>query len=286
MAHLVLGYPTLAESIRTAEAYARAGMQILELQIPFSHPTADGPVITAACQEAVRQGVSVQDCIAAIRTIRERWPEQEIMVMSYVNRVFAFGFQRFASEMKEVGVQHLIVPDLPVDSAAAASFIVHRSSFQLVPVLAANVSDARLDQLLGMGFDFFYLMSDFKITGSGFSLNPRLREVIGKIKSAGPTPPPPPNGRGGTAYTATNASEVVSSPLPFGGGVGGGVATRYRVGIGFGISTPEQARLVADEADVAIIGSALIQAQREGRLEGYLGALQAGFDQPMTTFKN
>jgi len=246
MAHLVLGYPTLAESIRTAETYVRAGVQILELQIPFSHPTADGPVITAACQEAVRRGVSVQDCIAAIRSIREQWPEQEIMVMSYLNRVFSFGFQRFVEEMEQIGVRHLIVPDLPVDSAPA--FTVHGSSLKLVPVLAANVSDARLEKLLGMGFDFFYLMSDFKITGSEFSLNPRLREVIAKIKSAGATRSRP----------GTEAREGL------------------RVGIGFGISTPEQTRLVAEEADVAIIGSALIQAQREGRLERYLEALRTG----------
>lgn len=256
MAHLVLGYPTLAESIRTAETYVRAGVQILELQIPFSHPTADGPVITAACQEAVRQGVTVRDCIGAIRSVREQWPEQEIMVMSYVNRVFSFGFQRFVEEMERAGVRHLIVPDLPVDGAA--SFIPHRSSLKLVPVLAANIPDARLEKLLGMDFDFFYLMSDFKITGSGFSLNPRLRELIGKIKSAGATPIRP--------GTETDKG--------------------LRVGIGFGISTPEQARLVAAEADVAIIGSALIQAQREGRLERYLEELRARFGQPMTTFKN
>lgn len=242
MAHLVLGYPTLTESIRTAEAYVRAGVQILELQIPFSHPTADGPVITAACQEAVRQGVSVEDCIAAIQAIRERWPKQEIMVMSYVNRVFSFGFQRFAEEIAAAGVRHLIVPDLPVDAPLATSFTVHGSSLKLVPVLAANVSDARLDHLLSMGFDFFYLMSDFKITGSGFSLNPRLREVIGKIKA-----------------TSSHSGEGL------------------RVGIGFGISTPEQVWSVAEEADVAIIGSALILAQRAGRLEEYLGALQRAF---------
>lgn len=243
MAHLVLGYPTLTESIRTAAAYVRAGVQILELQIPFSHPTADGPVITAACQEAVRQGVSVRDCIGAIRSIREQWPEQEIMVMSYANRLYHFGFQQFADEMEAVGVRHLIVPDLPVDGAAR--FIAPPSSVQWVPVLAANVPDSRLDQVLGMGFDFFYLMSDFKITGSGFSLNPRLREVIDKIKSSGATSSRP------------------------------GTAAGRRIGIGFGISTPEQARLVAYEVDVAIIGSALILAQQEGRLERYLEKLAA-----------
>jgi len=235
MAHLVLGYPTLEESIRTAGAYVKAGVAILELQIPFSHPTADGPVITAACQEAVeRQHVSVDDSLAAIRTIRNQYPEQEIMVMSYVNRVYAYGLKNFFREMESLGVRHLIIPDLPVDDTLHPSFLIPHSSLSLVPVLAANVSDARLKKLLAMDFDFYYLMSDFKITGSTFSLNPRLQGVIDRIKQS---------------------------------------SQAKRIGIGFGISTPEQARLVAEVADVAIIGSALIQAQQNGTLDEYLEQL-------------
>lgn len=238
MAHLVLGFPNLEESLRTAATYIRAGVQVLELQIPFSHPTADGPVITAACREAVRQGVKVQNCIDAVKRLREQFPEQEIMVMSYLNRIYSFGFQKFVEEMEDLNIRHLIVPDLPVDE-----FSIH-STVKLVPVLAANVSDARLEKLLGMGFDFFYLMSDFKITGSTFSLHPRLREMIEKIKSGGDSKSPP--------------------DLP-------------RIGIGFGISTPEQVRLVAQEADLAIIGSALIKAQQENLLADYLEALRNAF---------
>ena len=272
MAHLVLGYPNLEESLRTAEIYIRAGVQVLELQIPFSHPTADGPVITEACREAVRQGVTVQDCIEAIRHLREQFPEQEIVVMSYLNRIYSFGFQKFMEEMEGLGIRHLIVPDLPVGDFFAQQLTSRvipsearnlrkmpnekgtqiprfarndtKTEVKLVPVLAANVSDIRLENLLGMGFDFFYLMSDFKITGSTFSLHPRLKRLIAKIKSGGDSKSPP--------------------DLP-------------RVGIGFGISSPEQARLVTEEADLAIIGSALIQAQREGRLNKYLAELKNAF---------
>ncbi|MEO6758033.1 MAG: tryptophan synthase subunit alpha, partial [Saprospiraceae bacterium] len=226
MGHLVLGYPSLAESIRTAGLYADAGIAILELQIPFSHPTADGPVITAACQEAVEnQHVSMTDCMVAIRSIRESYPEQEIMVMSYINRVFAYGMEKFRREMNALGIRHLIIPDLPVDFPGFADFKNQGDqSPKLVPVLAANVSDARIEKLLAMGFDFFYLMADFKITGSTFSLHPRLQEVIAKI----------------------NPLDTKQETL----------STR-RIGIGFGISSPEQALLVTQTADVAIIGSAL-----------------------------
>lgn len=253
MGHLVLGYPTLAESLRTAEKYIGAGVEILELQIPFSHPTADGPVITAACQEATLNGVSIRDCIEAIRVLRERAPAQEIMVMSYLNRIYTFGLQAFVAEMEDLGIRHLIIPDLPVDSLLGLSIggcektprsAQHDNSagLKLVPVLAGNTPEDRLEKLLSQGFDFFYLMSDFKITGSGFSLHPRLKEIAQKIKS--------------------QQSKTNKQP---------------RIGIGFGISNPEQARLVAQEADVAIIGSALIQAQNAGNLEEYLESLRRAF---------
>ena len=159
--------------------------------------------------------------------------------MSYLNRIFAHGLAEFGREMRAMHIRHLIVPDLPVDSPLAQTLTgADTSPLTLIPVLAANVSAARLEKLLALGFDFFYLRADFKITGSTFSLHPRLTEVVEKIKACPP------------------------------------LASKRRIGIGFGISTPEQARLIVKTADVAIIGSALIQAQQQGRLEMYLESFQ------------
>ncbi|MCB0533115.1 MAG: tryptophan synthase subunit alpha [Lewinellaceae bacterium] len=265
MGHLVLGYPTLAESIRTAERYVRAGLAILELQIPFSHPTADGPVITEACRRAVEQKVTVPDCLEAIRTLREKFPEQEMMVMSYVNRVYAYGFDRFYREMERLGVRHVIIPDLPCqphpqplppgggesDLVTPHALAIEMKNYSAgkppsprgeglglgsqVAILAANTPSSRLNQLLAAGYDFFYLMSDFKITGSTFSLHPGLQDMAARIK----------------AHDQQN-----------------------RVGIGFGIETPEQVLAVLEVADYAIIGSALIRAQQEARLDNYLEKLK------------
>lgn len=233
MAHLVLGYPSLPESIATAEQYIAAGCEILELQIPFSHPTADGPVITQACQEAVeKNNVTVEDCFEAIGDLRNRFPQQEIMVMTYLNRLFTFGIEAFTTALHDLHVTHLIVPDLPVDSPLATQIM--DEGIQLVPVIAANIRPDRLYKLLALGFDFYYLMSDFKITGSGFSLHPQLQEIILVIRKKYPD---------------------------------------ARIGIGFGISTREQVKLVTASADVAIIGSSLITAQKEGRLEAYFEEL-------------
>ncbi len=232
MGHLVLGYPSLSASLDTAISYIAAGIEILELQIPFSHPTADGPVITVACQEATKQGVRVQDCIEAIAQIRAAYPTQEIMVMSYINRIYAYGIPKFMTEMEKLGIRHLIIPDYPADLPLGT---LREGAPRMVPVLAANISGPRLEKILALDFDFYYLMSDFKITGSGFSLHPQLESLIARIKAR---------------------------------------HAHARVGIGFGISTREQASLVAAAADYAIIGSALIQAQQEGNLETFLADIQ------------
>ncbi|MFN0216273.1 MAG: tryptophan synthase subunit alpha [Saprospiraceae bacterium] len=269
MAHLVLGYPTLLQSLQIAESYIAAGVQILELQIPFSHPTADGPIITAACQEATRQGISLWDCIEAIRRLHERFPDQEIIVMSYVNRIYAFGFQEFIKEMNDAGIRHLIIPDLPVDCSAASDFFSAKTAglLNLVPVLAANTSDERVEKLLAAGFDFFYLMSDFKITGSGFSLHPHLKKIVKKIKAH--------RVQGLRSTNLPDLTKPMNNSLDLSTERG---HISPRVVIGFGISSPEQAKLVTQEADLAIIGSALIQAQNTGKLPEYLESLQQAFN--------
>ncbi len=258
MAHLVLGYPTLAESLRTAEAYIAAGCEILELQIPFSHPTADGPLITEACRHAVeKNGVDIEACLELVAEIRRRHPQQNIVMMSYINPLFVFGLEKIAEKFLALGINYLIVPDLPVDSPQATllqtpnsllqtpnSKLQTLTSLQLIPVLAANVTDQRLEKLLTAGFDFFYLMSDFKITGATFSLHPRLNAIITRLHAAG-----------------------------------------ARCGIGFGISTPQQAKLAVEVCGLAIVGSAFIRARNENRLQHCLDEWQSAFNpQPLAAF--
>ncbi len=251
MAHLVLGYPTLAESLRTADAYIAAGCAVLELQIPFSHPTADGPLITEACRTATGQnGVTIEAAFEAVAEIRRRHPEQQLVVMSYLNPLFVYGLEKTAQKLLSLNIHHLIVPDLPVDSPLAdrlqtpgapllrtANCELRTSTgLRLIPVVAANVTDDRLDRLLAAGYDFFYLMSDFKITGATFSLHPRLKAVIQRLHD---------------------------------GGAG--------CCIGFGISTPAQAQLAVEACGMAVVGSAFIRAQNEGRLHACLAEWQNVF---------
>src|ERR1043166_7604234 len=107
MAHLVIGYPTLEESLRTAETYIHHQIEIVELQIPFSHPTADGSVITQANKTAIGQGVTVEDCFNFMEKLSEKFPEQKIMVMTYLNKLFSYGIEKFCSRLRKLNIRQL-----------------------------------------------------------------------------------------------------------------------------------------------------------------------------------
>jgi tryptophan synthase alpha subunit len=224
MGHLVLGYPTLAQSIDTARQYVQAGVAILELQIPFSDPSADGYVITHANQQAVAQGATVPKCMEVIASLRSEFPGTPLLVMTYANKVYRYGVARFAQQLLAVGVTDVIIPDLALESPQAQELLA--AGLRMVPVLGANTDDARLSQFMALKPAYWYLMADFKITGQSFTLHEDLVNLIRKIQ---------------------NQSDG-------------------KIGIGFGISSAAHLEAVGQIADFAIVGSALITAQEEGKL--------------------
>ena len=231
MGHLVLGYPTLAESLATARLYADAGVAILELQIPFSDPSADGFVISQANHQAVAGGVTVAQCLEALEALRKDYPTLPIVAMTYINKVYRYGIARYAAALLAIGIPDVIIPDLPLETPEAQQLLA--AGLRLIPVLAANISDARLQAYMATNPAYWYLMADFKITGQAFTLNPALVQLVRKLK---------------------NHSDA-------------------KVGIGFGISTAAHIQAVAAIADFGIVGSALITAQSEGTLPAKLHEL-------------
>jgi tryptophan synthase alpha chain len=232
MAHMVIGYPSFEESRAIAEQYIASGMQILELQIPFSHPTADGTVLTEANRKAVRAGTTLEMSFDFLKDLRAKHPEQRMMAMTYLNKLFSYGIGPCCDRLQEAGVPYLIVPDLPADSPLAQAIHDH-PYVQLVPVVSANTSEDRLRRLLERQPDYVYLMADYKITGSGFSINPKIAAVVGMIRRH----------------------------------------SQAKVGLGFGISERAQVEAVLQIADFAIVGSAFTQAIDAGTLGQKLAEL-------------
>lgn len=173
MGHLVIGYPNLNESYQSAKMYIENGINILELQIPFSNPTADGPIITNANKIAIHNGVSWKDCFDFVYQIERDFPYQKIYLMTYLNKLLVLNFKNLSYD--------LIIPDLPFDSPEYLEIEKH-SNIQLIPVIGLNISEYRLNALLKKNPRFIYLMSGFNITGSSLNLDERLILLIKKIK--------------------------------------------------------------------------------------------------------
>lgn len=231
MAHMVIGYPSFEESKAIAKKYIESGMQILELQIPFSHPTADGAVLTDANRKAVKGGTTLEMSINFLKELKKEYPEQEIMAMTYINKLFTYGLRKFCDDLQAAGIKYIIIPDMPFDSPLAEEVNGH-SYVQIVPVLSANTSQKRMDIALSQSPDHIYLMADYKITGAGFSINPKVQQVVDYIR-------------------ANSAAKI---------------------GLGFGISDKSQVEEVLKVVDYAIIGSAFTKAIDEGKLEDKLAS--------------
>lgn len=232
MGHLVIGYPSLEESFNTALEYINHGVEILELQIPFSHPTADGTVITQANQVAIEQNhVTIDACFNQISDLLKLHPTQKVVPMTYLNKVFSYGIENYINKIAALNISDVIIPDLPFDSEIANSF--HKSKVNLVPVMAANISQERLLKALSHPSNYIYLMSSYQITGQKFNLHPDSKNLIQTIKEN----------------------------------------TTAQIGIGFGINSNEDVEEVLKHVDFAIIGSSLINAKNMNNLNDKLVGL-------------
>ena len=130
MTHLVIGYPTLKDTVRLAITMERSGSDFLELQIPFSDPIADGPIIMNACEESLKGGSRVVDYFHTIQEIAQqiRIP---LFLMGYYNTVFTYGVEKFICQAKQVGCAGLIVPDIPPEEETYERFIFYCNYYNL-----------------------------------------------------------------------------------------------------------------------------------------------------------
>jgi len=220
MPYFTLGYPDPATSLHVVEAIAQAGADLIELGVPFSDPLADGPTIQRSTQAALEQGMNVARCLEIAAQLRARGVAQPLMLMGYVNPILAFGVERFVTQAAAAGADGLIVPDLPPEEAAQIEAACQKHNRALVYLLAPTSPQERVARLAARTTGFLYLVSLAGVTGARDSLPPGLEAFVQRTREAAHTP----------------------------------------LAVGFGISTPEQARAVGDLAEGVIVGSALIEA--------------------------
>jgi tryptophan synthase alpha chain len=211
------------------EAIAAAGADLLELGIPFSDPLADGPTVQRSSQVALTQGMTPAGCLELTARLRQRGVSQPLLLMGYYNPILAYGIERFAAEAQAAGADGFIVPDLPPDEAAPLKSACQEHGLALVFLLAPTANAQRVAAVAGQTSGFLYLVSLTGVTGARLTLPPDLQAFIERVREAASTP----------------------------------------VAVGFGISTPEQARAVGRMADGVIVGSALVDAVERASQPAY-----------------
>lgn len=224
MTHVVVGYPSLEETIDIVKVMAESDVDFVELQIPFSDPLADGPTIMKACEESLKNGTKVKD---AFRIMKELSSQVSIplLFMSYYNTVYQYGIEKFCKDAKEAGASGLIVPDMPVDEEEEEHFYRFAKQYDLhtIQVLSPASTKERLEKNAKIANGFVYCTARQGITGAKKELDPTLVAYLNQVKN------------------------FISTPLA----------------VGFGISKREHIKALQDVANIAVIGSAIIDVIRK-----------------------
>jgi tryptophan synthase alpha chain len=163
-------------------ALAEAGADAIELGVPFSDPIADGPVIQAAAQRALKNGTTLADIFAIARAVRER-SEVPLIAFSYLNPVMRYGAERFANDAAAAGIDAALLTDLPAERASEVKPALHARGLGAIFLLAPTSSDARVAAVNRASDDFIYYVSTTGVTGARRELDPALLDRLDEIRA-------------------------------------------------------------------------------------------------------
>ena len=214
---ITCGDPSLEVTEQLVYAMEEAGADLIELGIPFSDPTAEGPVIQEANVRALSGGVTTDKIFDMVVKIRKK-TSIPMVFMTYANVVFSYGTERFIRKAAEIGMDGLILPDVPFEEKEEFDPICKQYGLDLVSLIAPT-SHERISMIAKEANGFVYCVSSLGVTGTRTEITTNVGEMVELVKKAKDIP----------------------------------------CAIGFGISTPEQAKKMADISDGAIVGSAIIK---------------------------
>ena len=219
MTHVVVGYPTLEQTISLVKAMEKAGSDFVELQIPFSDPLADGTTIMRACEKALASGIQVKDAFATAKILAKQ-VSIPLVFMAYYNTIFQYGVSRFCKDAKEVGVSGLIIPDMPLEEEEREHFIKNctKNLLHHIRVISPASTLKRLIKNAAVARGFVYCTARQGITGAKDTLDSSMESYLKMVK------------------------KYFSIPLA----------------VGFGISKKEHIQAISPYADIVVVGSAFI----------------------------
>ena len=219
IAYIMAGDPDAETAFTIMKGLPAAGADIIELGFPFSDPMAEGPPIQRAAQRALKQGITVAKTLEIVRRFRQGDQTTPIVLMGYLNPILSKGYQRFADEAAEAGVDGLIVVDCPPEEADPLADPLDRAGISLIRLATPTTDDKRLATVIRRTSGFVYYVSVAGVTGVKEADADAISPAVQRVRAA--------------------------SGLP--------------VAVGFGIKTPERAAAVAKIADAVVVGSALVE---------------------------
>ncbi|CAG36359.1 tryptophan synthase subunit alpha [Desulfotalea psychrophila] len=183
MTHIVLGYPSFAANREVIEQMVKNGVDCIEMQIPFSEPMADGPVILKANQESLARGTRVAQCFDFAREMTRKH-QIPFLFMTYYNIVFKYGEERFFQDAKEAGIKGLIVPDLPPEMGE--DYFAYAEQYQLAPIIiyAPTSTPERMKTLAGSATGFIYCAARRGVTGNNSALDENFDNYLSNCRAA------------------------------------------------------------------------------------------------------
>lgn len=183
MTHIVLGYPSFAVNREVIAQMVAGGVDCIEMQIPFSEPMADGPVILKANQDSIAAGTTVADCLAFGAEMSGKY-DIPFLFMTYYNIVFKYGEEQFFQDCRQAGIKGLIVPDLPPEMGG--EFFGLAREYQLAPVLifAPTSTDARMTELNRSAAGFIYCVARRGVTGSQSEFGEEFTRYLSRCRAA------------------------------------------------------------------------------------------------------
>ncbi len=222
--YYTLGYPTYDASLDAIQAMAEVGADAFEIGVPFSDPLADGPTLQAAAQAALENGMTVKKSLEGVTELRRRGVTQPMFMFSYLNPLVNYGTEQFVRDAKAAGADGFIIPDLPPEEAHLFAAACEQENMALIFFLAPTSNDTRIEAASQAARGFIYVVSVTGITGARTELPADLTEFIGRVRAK------------------------TDQPLV----------------LGFGISTPQQARQMNGLVNGFIVGSALVRRGAQG----------------------
>jgi tryptophan synthase alpha chain len=214
---LTCGFPSISGFFRLYETLEENGADIIEVGIPFSDPLADGPVIQATSKIALENGINTDIVLSSILKIRKR-SNTPIAVMTYFNTIYHYGLDRFLKKAEEVGINGLIIPDLPLEEFKSYKHHFGRTNIDNIMFASLTSTFKRLSAIAREGSGFIYCVSVKGVTGIRDGINPEVRTFL------------------------KNLRKITSLPLV----------------LGFGLSNREQIAQIKDYCDGVIIGSKIL----------------------------